>query len=172
MHLAPDTRFFRLGAPLLLCGEDLTPHRDSPPETVVITHQELENVTCTAGERVLVEGDLEIPAGRCFHGDLVVKGTLRFGAGAHLVGSAKADHLHMGRGARVDGALVAREELRLEEGVSVHGPALCEGDFHIAARCEVGSLEHPSTLRARRLTIDAPCRLHGSVWAQEEGVLR
>jgi len=177
IRLAPGCRFERLhapeirfgGTPLPRAGDvagagagdaPLTPWRPAG----LAPHHEM------AAGRLLVEGDLDVPARAHVHCDLVVWGRLTIGDGARLEGSAKGHRaVRIGRGARIDGSVVGQEDVVLEDGARVDGPVIAEERLTLGARCTVGTPEAPSTVRAGSITARAGSVVHGTAWASGRG---
>jgi predicted acyltransferase (DUF342 family) len=174
MRLEKGCCFERLNAPRIeFCGEQGTAEhagRQFFRESEVLKPADVDNrVEATAG-RWLVFGDLKIPSGKVVWNDLVVTGTLEVEQGVLITGSVKS-----------------RKEIRLSKGVDVEGNVVSEGDVHVAPGCRIGGLilseekimirgdtavgskEHPATVSGERIFIDPGVRVHGTVWAHQEG---
>ncbi len=123
-----------------------------------------------AAGRLLVEGDLEIPAGARVTCDLVVWGRLTFGAGARLEGSAKSHgDMRLGAGVHVDGSVIGQRDVTIEDGAAVDGPVIAEGRLTIGTRCVVGAADEPSTVRAGSIAVRVGSVIHGTAWASGHG---
>jgi hypothetical protein len=123
-----------------------------------------------AAGRLLVEGDLEIPAGARVGFDLVVWGALTLGAGARVEGSVKSHRtLTLAGGAHVDGSAVSRDDIVLEDRSRVDGPVIAEERLVIGAGCVIGAADEPSTVRAGSIRVRAGTVIHGTVWASGRG---
>jgi hypothetical protein len=179
--LGAGCRFERLHAPVIRFGGDAPLPRAgdvvgaAPADVPLIdwepaglgAHHEL------AAGRLLVEGDLDIPARARVRCDLVVWGRLTIGAGARLEGSAKGHRaMRLARDARVDGSIVGRDDVTLEDGVVVDGPVIAEERLTIGARCTIGTAAEPSTVRAGAITVRAGSVIHGTAWASGQGLVR
>lgn len=122
-----------------------------------------------AGGRVRYAGDLELPAYSEFEGDLVVTGNLVVGNHSRVDGSVKGSGVEIGDDVRIEGALVSSARLEVGARSRIHGPLLAEGAVILHPHVEVGSHDHPSTLRAERLDVHSGCVVHGSVWTLDGG---
>jgi len=177
LRLAPGCRFERLHAPEIRFGETPLPRAGDvaggaipeasttpwSPAGIGPRHE-------LAAGRLLVEGDLEIPARARVRWDLVVWGRLTLGAGARLEGSAKAHRaVRLGRGVRVDGSLIGRGDVVFEDDVRVDGPVIAEERLTIGARCVIGTAEQPSTVRAGAIEVRAGSVVHGTAWSSGRG---
>jgi predicted acyltransferase (DUF342 family) len=132
--------------------------------TAVTPHHEM------AAGRLLVEGDLNIPARALVRFDLVVWGRLSIGEGACLEGSAKGHReVQIARGARIDGSVVGQSDVTLEDGVTVDGPVIAEDRLKMGARCVIGTVDEPSTVRAGAISVRSSSVIHGTAWASSPG---
>jgi cytoskeletal protein CcmA (bactofilin family) len=168
--------FERLHAPRIAFGreEKAAPSErgaaSSGQSSGTIDPATLGHVVDVAAGRWLFEGRLEIPAGTRIDADLVATGPAHIGERALVAGSIKSrKDLHLEGGAVVTGSLVSEGSLHLGDGCRIHGPVLAEGDIFVGPECEVGSVDKPTTLSARRIQVAPGAVVHGSVWAHQRG---
>jgi hypothetical protein len=126
-----------------------------------------------AAGRMLVEGDLDVPARVRVTFDLVVWGRLTIGEGAHLEASAKSHQIMtLGPHVRVDGSLVGWTHVSLGEANLVTGPVIAEDRLRIGPGCVVGHADRPTTVRAGDIEVRSGSVVHGTVWASRKGEVR
>lgn len=176
MALAAGCVFERAHAPRIRFGDgpatefgavpDGAPDAATPewrPDAVRAHHE-------FAAGRLLVEGDLDVPAGARVRCDLVVWGELSVGRGARIEGSMKSHRtMTLGAGVHVDGSAVSRADLVLEDRAGVDGPVIAEERLRIGAGCVIGAADEPSTVRAGSITVRSGTVIHGTVWASGRG---
>ena len=170
IQLAPGVRFERMHAPRILVGEEPRQETTISDGGRRLDPEELGPRVEFSGNRALVRGDADIPAGALVDYDVVARQGLTVGAGAWVRGSLKArGELRVGAGARVEGSLVCENHIVVEAGASVHGPLLAEETLSLARDVCVGEADRPSTVRGREISVTAPAVVHGSLWAEREG---
>jgi len=168
--LGPGSTFGRLHAPLVVFGEREEAPAEAPAGAAPQAACAALAALPSSGGRHLVKGDLELPARTRHRGDLVTSGELRFGPGCEVAGSLKSNAaLHLGAGARVEGAVVAVGALFIGEGCYVRGPVVSESVVHLGGASVVGLSAHPTSISAPRVVAGPEARVHGTVWAREEG---
>ncbi len=165
MRLETDCRFERLGAPRILTGGALDPPEAAPiKERREIKPKDLPGFVEEAGGRVLVKGNLELPAHVRLEANLVVTGKLLVGEGCEIIGSVKAHkEIVLERSCKVQGALVGGENLVAGPHCRLDGPVLAERELQLGSCCRVGSLDRPSTLSGERVKLRPGVEVHGSV---------
>lgn len=128
------------------------------------------NLRDRRGGRWLIDGDLQIPAGRLHRGDIVSTGSLSVQTGSCVLGSLKSNAaLRLEAGVRIEGAVVAAGPLFIGSGCQVTGPVVSEQEVHLGSGTTVGRLDRPSSISAPRLRVEASVRVHGSIWVREWG---
>jgi cytoskeletal protein CcmA (bactofilin family) len=117
-----------------------------------------------------IAGNLVIPAGHVWTGDLIVQGKLRLARGARVEGSIKAeDAVLLEAGASVVGQLFSGSSIEIRSGARVTGTAATEGELRVRWGAEIGSADTPSTATGRRILMDQGARVFGVVMATQEG---
>jgi len=166
LTVASGCRFERLHAPLVQIGSG-TP---LPPPTVPSLPLYTPAGTLSAG-RTLVHGDLTIPPRHVVRGALVVTGALRIGAGARIEGDVKAHGtIVLESGATVAGHLFAESDVWVEAAARVEGALATEARLELGPNVTVGTPTSPSSVSARRIVAAAGVRVHGTLWALDEGI--
>ena len=121
-------------------------------------------------QRLLHDGDFEIPAGETFHGNLVVRGCLSIGSGARVDGSVKGGKdVVIGCGASVAGSLIAVSKMRIAADCVIHGPVISEHLLLIEKGSRCGSPETPTTVSAPWIQVEEGAVVFGTLWAREQG---
>jgi len=162
IHLQRDCSFQRLNAPWVEIGqagnnpvplaEDSTvPESGSP-------------------QRLLHDGDFEIPAGEIFRGNLVVRGSLWIGPGARVYGSVKGDKdVILESGVSVKGSLIASSQMRIGSNCRIHGPVIAEHLMLIETGTRCGTPEVQTTVSAPWIEVEEGVVIFGTLWAREHG---
>jgi hypothetical protein len=168
IRLAETCRFERLNAP---CIEFGTVAPAPAPEDEDRPHEPWQPANAdVAGRRWRVRGDVEIPAGSRFDGDLVVTGRLRVGTGARITGSLKSHKdMHLDTGASVVGSVVSARGLSIGAGCHIAGPVVAEQEVVIHTGAQLGTEAHPTTVSAPHIRATAGVGAHGTVWARDGG---
>lgn len=170
MVLDEGLRFERLHAPTIVVGHDPIQEVSTREPTERLAPEKLGPRVEFSGNRALVRGHAQIPDGVLLDYDVVARGDLRVGSGAQVRGSLKAKGLlWVGPEAWIEGSLVSEESIHVQEGARVHGPILSEETLHLARDVKVGDPDRPSTARGLRVEVAVPARIHGSLWASDEG---
>ncbi len=170
LFLRPGTFFERLHAPTILVGVAKPEEPTHPDPDRRLDPGELGHNVDVRANRVLVEGDLQLPANSLVECDIVARGNLYVGPGARVRGSLKAHgQVVVEEGAWLEGAVVAVGRIEIRRGTYVHGPILTEEELWIGVDARIGDLDRPSTARARSIEITERARVHGSLWAAETG---
>jgi cytoskeletal protein CcmA (bactofilin family) len=159
IHLSPGCSFLRLNAPQIV---------SEPAEEIDATPSGA--VRGSVSKRTLLDGDCEIAAGEVFDGSLVVRGTLRIGAGARICGSVKSEeNLILEAGVCVEGSLISAKKMRIGKNCRIHGPVIAERDMHIERGSLCGTLESATTVSAPRIEVEPGVAVLGTLWAREQG---
>ena len=167
--------FDRILAPYIIVGEATV-----APATLSRDAWELEDSrpvfqlerasAVLASQHWLVDENLVIPDGHVFRGTLVVRGSLRIGAGCEIRGSVKAHRtLTLGTGAVVTGTAACRHDIVVGEDARVHGPVISEGTVQLAARARIGLPSMPASVSAERITLASGVEVFGSLSARLSG---
>lgn len=169
IRLAETCRFERLNAPSIEFGP-VTPATDADGATDALQPWQPPSTADVAGRRWRVRGDVAIPAGSRFDGDLVVTGRLRVGPGAQITGSLKSHQdMDLGDGTRVTGSVVCARGLILGTDCRISGPIVAEQEVVIHAGTQLGTTDQPTTVSAPQIRIASGVVAHGTVWAREGG---
>jgi cytoskeletal protein CcmA (bactofilin family) len=169
IRLAETCRFERLNAPCIEFGA-VAPALAAESEVGSDEPWQPPSTADVAGRRWRVRGDVEIPAGRTFDGDLVVTGRLRVGAGVRIKGSLKShQELHLDARARVTGSVVSARSLSIGAECQIAGPVVAEREVMIHTGAQLGTETHPTTVSAPQIRVAAGDVAHGTVWARDGG---
>ncbi len=169
IRLGGEVRFDRLAAPrIMVSGGAGLP--DLPPPIPQPYGLPTER-TRAIGDHIRVEGDLTLPANAMLQANLVVTGTATLEAGAHLVGSLKAHRgIHLGQGARVDGATISRTTVQSEFRAAIGGPVVAEESIQLGPGNSIGQQHAPTSMAAPQVALGAGCIVHGLITAPGGGV--
>jgi cytoskeletal protein CcmA (bactofilin family) len=164
IQLAADCAFSRLNAPRIDLGSCAASRPNTFPQ---IVPKEEKHPT---PERQLHDGDLELHEGRVFHGNLVVRGSLRIGRGARIYGSIKSEKdLQVEDGVAVFGSLISGRCLTIGRNCSIHGPVIAERKMLIRCGTWCGTPEKQTTVGAPRIVAEEGSVVFGTLWAREAG---
>jgi predicted acyltransferase (DUF342 family) len=142
-------------------GEPALPLAREPLTTTTLT---LPRSARRNRAHVRIEGDFAIPSGAEIVGTLVVTADLRVGAGARVGGSIKAHGSVLLEDAVViDGSVVARGQVRVGRHCLVDGPIIAEHEVMIRTDTSVGRPGLPSTISARRISMERGAQLFGAL---------
>lgn len=175
--LEPGCRFTRIHAPTIVFGSVAVPGRTDRDDE---RRRALWRAPATAGPRSsalvagrwVAQGDLEIPAGEVFRGDLVVRGDLVMRRGAGIDGSIKAHgDVRLEPGVCVAGAVVSTRSISAVGRCSVDGPIVAEREVRLGAGSVVGAAGAPATVTAPVIRVEPGVVVHGTVWAKEDGTI-
>jgi predicted acyltransferase (DUF342 family) len=123
-------------------------------------------------ERVLWDGNFEIAPGAVFDKNLVVRGELRIGAGARVLGDVKAQRLAvLENGVVACGSLISSGDLRIGGNCRVQGPVIAERTLAIESGTYVGTPESHTTAAAPKIEIAEGVIVFGTLWAREQGIV-
>ena len=175
LWLGPGCRFERLHAPAVCTGAPRADDLLDDPAPVEIarplpTDFVLPDGVEVLGGRALVVGNLGLPAGARYTGDLVVRGDLTLAEGARVRGSVKArGAVRLAARAVVTGNAVSDGDIDVGAGASVGGAALAEGALSLAPGARVGRPSAPSSATGREVSLADDVTVYGTVWARESG---
>ncbi|MDO5626226.1 MAG: hypothetical protein Q4G71_16250 [Pseudomonadota bacterium] len=157
--LAPGSRFFRLGAPLI---ETALQGVAQPPVA--------EGAGGRAIERRVHRGNLQVPAGQSIQAHLVVHGDIVLEEGACIVGDVKAHgNVRLAPGAWLEGALFAVGAIAFESDNWAHGPVCAGRDVRLGKGFRGGSQTTPCSVSGWQVFMADGVRVHGSVTAVSGG---
>ena len=166
IQLQAGCRFTRLNAPRIEIG--LEAADEIPPLALSREHKE----AASTRPRLLCDGNFEIAPGSVFEKNLVVRGELRVGAGARILGDIKAQKLAvLEDGVVAHGSLISSGEMRIGQGCRIQGPVIAEQSVVMEKRSCVGTPELPATVSAPRIQIAEGALVFGTLWAREQGVV-
>ena len=166
IQLQPGCRFTRLNAPRIEIGSTFSPQ--IPP----LGLESIRAKSIGGRLRLLCDGNYEIAPGTVFEKNLVVRGVLRVGAGARLLGDVKAQELAvLEHGVVAHGSLISSGEMRIGQDCRIQGPVIAEQQVVIEAGACVGTPESPATVSAPRIEIAEGALVFGTLWAREQGVV-
>jgi hypothetical protein len=173
-----DCRFERLHAPLIEFGPNhenwkavFTETENS--EKAEFKAEDIPNLVENAGNRLLIEGKLEIPSRRVVEENLVVTGQLKIGSSTSIHGNLKCrKDIRLEGGVEVKGSLVSGHDIHIGQGCSVQGPVLAEGDIFLEGGTIIGMEEHATTVSAGSIYIAPGTIVYGTVWAHQQAQLR
>jgi len=147
-------------------GSEAAPAEAEAPVWNPAPHSILERVT----DRLLAEEDFVLQAATDFRKNVVASRRVHLGEGSHAIGNLKSkSDMVLEQNVHVEGCLVSEADLRIGPGCLVMGPVLSDGDLIIESGTQIGTLDHPTTVRAPRIHIAPGVTLHGSLWAREFG---
>jgi len=163
IQLNRDCTFQRLNAPRIEFGRDVTPEME-------LANQRDGRKALGNAQRLLHDGDFEIAPGDVFHGNLVVRGTLRIGSGARVWGDVKGDRgVMVESGARLEGSLISSTTMHIGKNCAIHGPIIAEKLFTLASGSRCGTAENPTTVSAPWIQVEEGAVVFGTLWAREDG---
>jgi predicted acyltransferase (DUF342 family) len=171
--IAGQITFERLSAPLIRLGDAtaLEPIANRSPEAESEPVR-LPEATWHADEnRLIANGDLEIPSGRSIFGDIVVRGTLKIRGNTVVHGNIKAHgSISIESSSSIIGSLVSPKEISIDRRCDIKGPILSEMRIEVASGCQIGSMAIPTTISAPIIEFtESNCIIHGSIHATALG---
>ena len=141
-----------------------------PDSVPAVEYTAGRNAASGVMERVLHDGDLQIAPGEVFAKHLVVRGTLRIGEGARMLGNVKAQKgIVLDHGAFAYGSLISAATLSIGPHCRVQGPLIAEHTIIVNSSAIVGDAEAPSTVSAPRIEVAEGAVVFGTLWARERG---
>ncbi|MGA9528974.1 MAG: hypothetical protein WBS24_12745 [Terriglobales bacterium] len=122
--------------------------------------------------RLRIQGDFAVSAGDTLNANVIATGELHVGAGASVLGNTKSyKDTIVEADAQIHGSVVSQAGIRLGPRCYVAGPLLAETEVAIGRGSHIGRMDAPTTVSSLRIRIAAGCRLHGTAWARERGVV-
>lgn len=117
-----------------------------------------------------VDGNLTIPSGHVWSGNLVVRGKLRLGRSARVEGSVKAEgDVVFESGSSVIGHAFSSSSIEIREGARIQGTVATEGTLRVRWGAEIGAEDAPATATGRHILMEQGSRVFGVVMAVESG---
>lgn len=157
-------RFTRVHAPHIVLGPQDT------AGTAASRSEAPDNTATEIVDRVLHEGDLAIAPGEVFTKHLVVRGELRIGAGARMLGNVKAQKTAiLDSGVIAHGSLISATALKIGPDCRLRGPVIAEHAISIQPGTQVGSSQAPTTVSAPTIDIAQGVVVCGTLWARDQG---
>jgi cytoskeletal protein CcmA (bactofilin family) len=164
IRLHADCSFLRLNAPRIEFGQAAT-HGHAEQLNSSVTEPGLETY-----ERLLHDGDFEVPARQVINRNIVIRGKLRIRTGARVCGSVKSEKdMVLENGVSIEGSLISASKMRIGPHCLIHGPVIAERELAIATGTRCGTLEHPTTVSAPRIEVEEGVVVFGTLWARERG---
>lgn len=168
LFVAENTQFDRLNARQITFGQMRAIINPYWAKNTPVNLEDIAKIKDHFDRRWLIDGDLEIPAGSLFDGDIVATRDVNIGAGSHITGSLKSNrNLVLGAGVRVDGSVFSAGDLTLEAGCRIMGPVVAEGTLLIKESTIVGAENTPTTISAQKIIVSGGVTTYGTVWADE-----
>ncbi len=120
--------------------------------------------------RQLIATDHEIAPNEVIHGDLVVKGNLKVGSGAKIMGSIKCHHqIVFEKNATIFGNVVAQGDIEFKGNNQISGSVLGAKKITFHPGCTVGSLRNRVTCSSNLIDIYGEFHAHGTLRAWKAG---
>jgi predicted acyltransferase (DUF342 family) len=161
IQLDSGCTFQRLNAPRIVLGY---PRAEKTNASI-----EISSPALPSGRR-LVDEDFEIQAGEIVSANIVTRGKLHIGAGAHVLGSVKShEHMVLEAGVRVEGSLISASTMRIGPDCRITGPVIAEREIAIETGTRCGSDRVPTTVSAPTIEIADGVTVFGTIWARTEG---
>lgn len=173
LAIAQDVRFTLLHAPVVHFEPlDTRPAR-RPAKCVAMATWPAAVQWDASLRRGFAKASLAVEAQRTWQGDLVCLGDLRIGANCEVKGSLKArGNLWLDHGCRVMGSVFAEGAIHLAGDCAVQGSVVSETAVTLEAGCCVGAPGLIATVAAPHIRVAAGTRVHGTVWAGDQGMAR
>lgn len=174
IELGKEVWFERLQAPTLSFGlQNQKPKQESQITQEPASYADLPSASQQTPSLFLIRGDCALPAGKIYHGSLVVTGFLTVGQDTTVVGDVKARiGLSIARRACVEGAITCEKRIYVFKDAKVLGPVVSESDILIGARATIGLPGAMTTVTATNIIIEEGATVHGAVWAHEIGMVK
>ncbi len=163
VRLQSGCRFTRVHAPLIVAGSLANDHlaRIGNYFGTQVAH---------STDRFLYDGDFTIEARDVVHANIVVRGTLRIGAGARVCGSLKSGKdLVLESGVSVEGSLISGQRMHVSPNCILTGPMIAEHGMFLGTATVCGSPERPTTVTSPVIEVEEGALIFGSLWARESG---
>jgi predicted acyltransferase (DUF342 family) len=123
-----------------------------------------------ATERLLVPKDFVLGTGQTLCRNVVAGGSIYLADSSCVIGSLKSNGaMELEPRVRIAGSLISASHLHIGDECFVRGPVFAEGELVIESGTQIGTPEHPTTVRARRIRIAPRVTVCGSLWAHERG---
>jgi len=168
--LSGSCRFLRVSAPEIVTADDIPAPGRVSQRKAIEGHNLHSEYAASAARRHRVRGDFVLPAGETLNGDIIATGEVRIGAGAQLRGSIKSyKDVVIEDDASVNGSIVGEKSLRLGRRSYAAGPIMAERGVVIDGESRIGEPDCPTTISSASVEIAAGCRIHGTIWAREQG---
>jgi hypothetical protein len=165
IRLQGGCNFLRLNAPQIDTGP-VMPGEDSSR----LNSEDDTNAGLGVAQRFLYDGDFEVHADEVVTGNIVARGKLHIGSGAHIHGSVKSvGDMVLEAGVSVQGSLISGEQMLIGTDCAVNGPIIAERALYISAGTRCGGLQHPTTVSAPRIEVEDSVAVFGTLWAREHG---
>jgi len=174
VELGKEVWFERLQAPTLSFGLQAPKPKQARQITQTpASYADLPNAIQQTPSLFLIRGDCALPAGKIYHGSLIVTGFLTVGQDTTVMGDVKARiGLSIARRACVEGAITCEKRIYLFKDASVLGPVVSESDILIGTRATIGLPNAMTTVTATNIIIEEGATVHGAVWAHEIGMVK
>jgi hypothetical protein len=174
IRLEPGCAFERMSAPQIVTVD--AEHEDSIPPIHEAEESDsfadVNDMFASSRPRLRIQGNFVLPAGETVHANVIATGDVRCGPRSRLFGSAKSyKNTVIDEDARVHGAIVSGQTIRLGRRSFVTGPLMAEGDVLISGGSRVGSADALTTISSCGVQIATGCQLHGTVWARVRGTI-
>lgn len=164
IRLHAECLFTRLNAPRIEAGSPTT------NEALTVPADSIRSTAAEVMERVLFDGDFQVEPGEVFEKHLVVRGELRIGRGARMLGNVKAlKTAVLEPGVITHGSLISSTALKIGHGCRLQGPVIAEHSIAIGTGTWVGTAEAPTTVSAPTIEIAEGAVAFGTLWAREQG---
>ena len=174
IELGKEVWFERLQAPTLTFGFQVKqPKQLGQTAQMSASYADLPNAVQQTPLLYLIRGDCALPAGKIYHGSLVVTGFLTVGQDTTVVGDIKARiGVSIARRARIEGAITCEMRIYIFKDALVFGPLVSESDILIGARAVIGMVDAMTTVTATNIIVEEGATVHGAVWAHEIGMVK
>lgn len=174
IELGNNAWFERLQAPLLRFGtrsSGVLPAAQA--DQAPASYADLPHAIQQTPLLFLIRGDCALPAGKIYHGSLVVTGFLTIGAGTTVIGDIKARNgASIGSRASVQGAVTCEKRVYVFKDARVLGPVISESDILIGSSAVIGLPDAHTTVSARNIIVEDGVLIHGAIWAHEVGMVK
>ena len=122
--------------------------------------------------RRLHHGNLELRPGEIVHGNLIVRGRLRVGAGARIYGSVKCEKdLFLESDVTIAGSVITTSQMHIGPNCFLHGPVIAEHALFVESGTQCGTWNHPTTVSAPHIEAEEGVLIFGTLWAREQGLV-
>lgn len=175
LMLAPDVAFMLLHAPCISFepqpATGAARAQAEPEPRPMIRDWPTGVVWTDSVRRAFARTALQLPGHTAWAGDVVCLSHLALGEHSQAGGSLKArGDLFVDQHSCVSGSLVAEGVIELAGHCTVLGAVVSETAILIGPGCTIGTLDKPATVTAPQIRMAAGTRVHGTVWATEQGL--